>query len=101
MPTFPVFINASRRRAKALPALLVGFELIRFFEVKTGDLGLVDKLLDLNAGGSLRSNLAELLVRKDYVLILEARLWLSVAEYSRTGMLTRPKAIDPFQMDFI
>jgi hypothetical protein len=65
MPTFPVFINASRKRAKAFSRTLVGFQVIRFFEVKTRDLALVDKLLNLNAGGSLRSNLAELLVRKD------------------------------------
>ena len=31
----------------------------------------------------------------------EAKLWLSVAEYNRTGMFTRPKAIEPFQIDFI
>jgi hypothetical protein len=24
-----------------------------------------------------------------------------VAEYNRTGMLTRPKAIEPFQIDFM
>jgi hypothetical protein len=26
---------------------------------------------------------------------------VSVAEYSRIGMLTRPKAIEPFQIDFM